>query len=271
MNSKSTEQDSKYRDIELMSVEDILQSINNEDMLVAKAVSTALPQVANLVKGIVEKMTFGGRLFYIGAGTSGRLGVVDASECPPTFGVDPGTVVGVIAGGNDAMFKALEFAEDDMQQAWKDLESHKVNETDVVIGISASGSTPYVLGGLISCQQNRILTGSISCNQHAVISTYADFPVEVVVGPEFITGSTRMKCGTAQKMILNMISTAVMIQMGRIEDNKMVNMQLTNIKLIERGTDMLMAALGIESRDKAKDLLLNSGSVKKGDRIVQEA
>lgn len=270
MNSKTTEQDSKYRDIEMMSVEDILHSINNEDMLVAKAVSTALPQLANLIKAIVEKMTLGGRLFYIGAGTSGRLGVVDASECPPTFGVDPGMIVGVISGGKDAMFKALEFAEDDIQQAWKDLESHNVNETDFVLGISASGTTPYVLGGLKACQQNRILTGSISCNQHAVISAYANFPVEVVVGPEFITGSTRMKCGTAQKMILNMISTTVMIQLGRVEDNKMVNMQLTNLKLIERGTDMLMAALGIETREKAKDMLLNSGSVKKAIEVYKK-
>ncbi|MFN5421697.1 MAG: N-acetylmuramic acid 6-phosphate etherase [bacterium] len=263
MNLKNTEQDSNYRDIESMSVEHILQSINNEDMVVAKAVSTALPQVAALVKGVVQKMLLGGRLFYIGAGTSGRLGVVDASECPPTFGVDQNLVVGVIAGGNDAMFKALEFAEDDLQQAWKDLSSQQISDADVVIGISASGTTPYVLGGLKACQENRILTGSISCNQDAVISQHADFPIEVLVGPEFITGSTRMKCGTAQKMLLNMISTAVMIQLGRIEDNKMVNMQLTNVKLIERGTEMLMTALDIKSKDIAKELLLRFGSVKK--------
>ena len=269
MKIKTTEQDSNYRAIELMSVEQILQSINDEDKLVAEAVSITLPQISALVKAVAEKMLQGGRLFYIGAGTSGRLGVVDASECPPTFGVEAGRVVGIIAGGNEAMFKAFEFAEDDTLQAWKDLEEQHVGDQDAVIGISASGSTPYVLGGLKACRANGILTGSISCNHGSIISEHADFPVEVVVGPEFITGSTRMKSGTAQKLILNMISTALMIQMGRIEDNKMVNMQLTNVKLIERGTEMIMTALGIESKENARELLLKSGSVKKAIELYR--
>lgn len=269
MNTKSTEQDSNYKGIELMSVEEILRSINNEDMLVAKAVSTVLPQVALLVKGIADRITVGGRLFYIGAGTSGRLGVVDASECPPSFGVDPSLVNGIIAGGHKAMFKALEFAEDDPQQAWKDLSAHQIKDIDVVVGISASGTTPYVLGGLKACQENNILTGSISCNHKTAISKYSDFPIEVVVGPEFVTGSTRMKCGTAQKMVLNMISTAVMIQLGKVENSKMVNMQLTNNKLIERGTEMLITALDIESKERARELLLNCGSVKKAIEVYK--
>jgi N-acetylmuramic acid 6-phosphate etherase len=227
------------------------------------AVSKAIPKITPLIEVIADKMLAGGRLFYIGAGTSGRLAVVDASECPPTYGVPYGMVVGIIAGGKEAMFNAVEFAEDDLAQAWVDLTAYNINQHDVVIGIAASGSTPYVIGGLRSCRENGIVTGSISCNFNAEISKEADFPIEVEVGPEFVTGSTRMKSGTAQKLILNMISTAVMIKLGRVEDNKMVNMQLTNEKLIARGIKMLMGNTNIDSFETAKSLLLKHGSVKK--------
>ena len=246
-----------------MSASEIISHINKEDQSVAFAVEKAIPQITLLTEAVVDKMLAGGRLFYIGAGTSGRLGVVDASECPPTYGIPHGIVVGIIAGGRNAMFNAVEFAEDDKTQAWKDLTEYDINENDVVVGIAASGSTPYVIGGLKKCRENGITTGSISCNFHAEISKEADFPIEVEVGPEFVTGSTRMKSGTAQKLILNMISTAVMIQLGRVEDNKMVNMQLTNEKLIARGTKMLMEKIKLKSAEEAKALLLKYGSVKK--------
>ena len=261
--NKTTEETSLYRHLEKMPVNEILFNINKEDQKVPLAVAKAIPQITSLVEAVSDKMLAGGRLFYIGAGTSGRLGVVDASECPPTYGVPHGMVIGIIAGGRNAMFNAVEFAEDDLHQAWKDLREHDIHSNDAVIGIAASGSTPYVIGGLRKCREEGILTGSISCNFNAEISQEADFPVEVELGPEFVTGSTRMKSGTAQKLILNMISTAVMIQLGRVEDNKMVNMQLTNEKLIARGTKMLMEKIQLNSPEEAKTLLLKYGSVKK--------
>lgn len=255
--------ESHYHHLEQMSAHEIISHINNEDQIVPLAVRSAIPTITALVEAIVDNMLAGGRLFYIGAGTSGRLGVVDASECPPTYGIAQGIVIGIIAGGKNAMFNAVEFAEDDPEQAWKDLNEYNITKNDVVVGIAASGSTPYVMGGLRKCRENGITTGSISCNFHAEISKQADFPIEVEVGPEFITGSTRMKSGTAQKLILNMISTAVMIQLGRVEDNKMVNMQLTNEKLIARGTKMLMEKINMPSEQEATSLLLKHGSVKK--------
>lgn len=258
-----TEQPSKYRHLEKMSVLEIITSINNEDKVVPLAVEKAIPQIEKLVSQIADKVLAGGRLFYIGAGTSGRLGVVDASECPPTFGVPHGLVIGLIAGGDNAMFKAVEFAEDSKDDGWKDLENYFVSDKDVVVGIAASGTTPYVIGALEECKKRGILTGSITCNPDAPVSKVADFPIEVVVGPEFVTGSTRMKSGTAQKLVLNMISTTVMIQLGRVEDNKMVNMQLSNEKLIDRGVKMVMEGLNLQDYEKAKELLLKYGSVKK--------
>lgn len=259
---KITEQDSAYRHLEKMSVMELLMHINHEDQKVATAVTKAIPDIELLVSAIVDKMISGGRLFYIGAGTSGRLGVVDASECPPTFGVPYDLVNGIIAGGNTAMFKAVEFAEDRTDQGWLDLQACQITEKDVVIGITASGTTPYVIGALDNANQNGVLTGSISCNPSAPVSKLAKFPVEIIVGPEFITGSTRMKSGTAEKLVLNMISTSVMIQLGRVEDNKMVHMQLTNDKLVERGILMVQKALGIE-KDEAKKLIETHASVKK--------
>ena len=258
-----TEQASKYRHLEKMSVLEIITNINNEDKVVPLAVEKAIPQIEKLVSQIADKVLAGGRLFYIGAGTSGRLGVVDASECPPTFGVPHGLVIGLIAGGDNAMFKAVEFAEDSKEDGWKDLESYNVSDKDVVVGIAASGTTPYVIGALEECRKRGILTGSITCNPDAPVSKVAEFPIEVVVGPEFVTGSTRMKSGTAQKLVLNMISTTVMIQLGRVEDNKMVNMQLTNEKLVDRGTKMVMEQLHINDYQKARTLLIRFGSVKK--------
>lgn len=269
--NKTTEETSLYRHLEKMPVNEILFNINQEDQKVPLAVAKAIPQITLLVEAVSDKMLAGGRLFYIGAGTSGRLGVVDASECPPTYGVPHGMVVGIIAGGRNAMFNAVEFAEDDLHQAWKDLREHDIHSNDAVIGIAASGSTPYVIGGLRKCREEGILTGSISCNFNAEISKEADFPVEVELGPEFVTGSTRMKSGTAQKLILNMISTAVMIQLGRVEDNKMVNMQLTNEKLIARGTKMLMEKIQLNSPEEAKTLLLKYGSVKKAMDMWMES
>lgn len=260
---KVTEQDSKYRHLEKMSTIELLENINKEDQLVPLAVQQAIPSIEKLITAIVDKMLSGGRLFYIGAGTSGRLGVVDASECPPTYGVPHGLVIGIIAGGENAMFKAVEFAEDSAEDGWQDLQTYKVSTSDVVVGIAASGTTPYVIGALDKCRKAGIVTGSISCNPHSPVSTSADFPVEVVVGPEFVTGSTRMKSGTAQKLVLNMISTSVMIQLGRVEDNKMVNMQLSNEKLVDRGVKMLMNETSIKDYEKAKDLLLTFGTVKK--------
>ena len=267
--TRVTEETSDYRNLEKMSVQELLHSINTEDQKVPLAVQKVIPDVEKLVLAITDKMLAGGRLFYIGAGTSGRLGILDASEIPPTFGMPHGLVIGLIAGGETAIRKAIENAEDDREQGWKDLEKHSAGENDVVIGIAASGSTPYVMGALEQCRNRNIVTGSISCNPSALISQYADHPIEVVVGPEFVTGSTRMKSGTAQKLLLNMISTAVMIQIGRVEDNKMVHMQLTNEKIIERGTQMVMSKLNLDSYEQAKELLLQHGSVKKATDAFQ--
>jgi len=260
---KITETDSHYRHLDEMSVKDLLENINKEDSKVPKLVQQQIPQIEALVQVISDKMLMGGRLFYIGAGTSGRLGIVDASECPPTFGVPYGLVIGIIAGGNKAITEAVEFAEDDTERGWLDLQEYNVNENDVVVGVAASGTTPYVIKALDKCRQNSIVTGSICCNPQAPLSAAADYPIEVVVGPEFVTGSTRMKSGTAQKLVLNMISTSVMIQLGRVEDNRMVNMQLTNDKLVDRGVKMLMHNLAIVDYELAKTLLLKYGTVKK--------
>lgn len=258
-----TESESNYHDLDKMSVLELITNINREDKTVPGAIETAIPQIESLITAIVDKMLMGGRLFYIGAGTSGRLGIVDASECPPTYGVPYGLVIGIIAGGSKAITEAVEYAEDDKEQGWADLQQHNVNDKDVVIGIAASGTTPYVIGALEQCRANGIVTGSISCNPNSPVSISADFPIEVVVGPEFVTGSTRMKSGTAQKLVLNMISTSVMIQLGRVEDNKMVNMQLTNEKIMDRGVKMLMDRLSLTDYMEAKDLLIQHGSVKK--------
>jgi N-acetylmuramic acid 6-phosphate etherase len=259
---KITESDSPYHNLEDMPVGEILRNINEEDKKVPEVIAGQIPAIEALVQAIVDKMLTGGRLFYIGAGTSGRLGIVDASECPPTYGVPYGLVIGIIAGGNKAITEAVEFAEDDTEQGWKDLFLHNVNSKDVVIGIAASGTTPYVIRALEKCREHGIITGSICCNPDAPLSKAADFPVEVVVGPEFVTGSTRMKSGTAQKLVLNMISTATMIQLGRVEDNKMVNMQLTNDKLVDRGVKMVMSQVGITDYDHALELLMKYGTVK---------
>ncbi len=266
---KITEMTSKYRHLERMPVQELLTNINNEDKTVPYAVERAIPQIEPLVQAIVAKMREGGRLFYIGAGTSGRLGIVDASECPPTFGVPHDWVIGLMAGGDSAIRKAVEFAEDSEIQAWKDLQTYLIDQQDVVIGIAASGTTPYVVHGLRHCQEHGIVTGCITCNPGAPVSAYADHPIEVVVGPEFVTGSTRMKAGTAQKLVLNMISTSVMIQLGRVLDNKMVDMQLSNTKLVERGTKMLMQALDLDYAT-AKAQLLEHGSVRKAMKANTE-
>jgi len=260
---KITEQTSNYRHLEKMTIGELLVNINKEDQVVPAAVEKAIPQIEKLAEVISDKMLMGGRLFYIGAGTSGRLGIVDASECPPTYGVPKGLVIGIIAGGEKAITSAVEFAEDDKEQGWKDLQAFNVSDKDVVIGIAASGTTPYVIGALDECRKRGIVTGSISCNPDSPVSAAAEHPIEVVVGPEFVTGSTRMKSGTAQKLVLNMISTSVMIQLGRVEDNKMVNMQLTNDKLVDRGVKMLMERSHIKDYEEAKKLLLKYGSVKK--------
>jgi N-acetylmuramic acid 6-phosphate etherase len=261
--NRTTEASSLYHDIEKSTTAAIVSNINTEDKKVAFEVEKQIPQISLLIDAAANKLQNGGRLFYIGAGTSGRLGMVDASECPPTFGVSEDVVVGIIAGGQKAMFHAVENAEDDMDQAWLDLQAHKISDLDVVVGIAASGTTPYVIGGLKKCQSQGIITGSISCNANSPISAHANFPIEVVVGPEFVTGSTRMKSGTAQKMVLNMISTSVMIKLGRIKGNKMVNMQLTNQKLFDRGVKMIMDELKINDTAKAEQLLKTYGSVKK--------
>ncbi|MES2519732.1 MAG: N-acetylmuramic acid 6-phosphate etherase [Bacteroidota bacterium] len=257
----TTEETSHYDNLDKMSVTQILEGINNEDKTVPYAVERAIPQIEALVNQIVPRMKEGGRLFYIGAGTSGRLGVVDASECPPTFGVPFDMVVGLIAGGDGAIRKAVENAEDDIEQAWKDLLEYEVNELDTIVGIAASGRTPYVIGGLNKARENGILTGSISCNSDSEISQAAEYPIEAIPGPEFVTGSTRMKSGTAQKLILNMISTSVMIQLGRVRGNRMVDMQLSNHKLVVRAENMIMKELGIE-REIAEALLQKHGSVR---------
>jgi N-acetylmuramic acid 6-phosphate etherase len=260
--TKTTEQASKYQHLEKMSVADLLLNINNEDKTVPFAVEKALPQIEILVTQIVKKMKIGGRLFYIGAGTSGRLGVVDASECPPTFGVPFDLVNGIIAGGEKAIRKAVENAEDNIENAWIDLSKFNINQNDVVIGIAASGTTPYVISGLQKCNENNIVTGSISCNSESPLSQMAKFPIDVIVGPEFVTGSSRMKAGTAQKLVLNMISTTTMIQLGKVKGNKMVDMQLSNSKLIDRGVKMIMEETAVDY-EKASLLLKKFGSVRK--------
>ena len=250
--TKTTEQDSNYNHLEKMSVSELLISINNEDKTVPFAVEKAIHQIESLVEQIVAKLKSGGRLFYIGAGTSGRLGIVDASECPPTFGVPHQLVVGLIAGGDSAIRKAVEFAEDSTTQGWKDLQEHSISNNDVVVGIAASGTTPYVISALEECNKNNIVTGCITCNHKSPLSLTAQFPIEVIVGPEFVTGSSRMKAGTAQKLALNMITTATMIQLGKVKGNKMVDMQLSNNKLVDRGVKMVMNELRITVEEASK-------------------
>ncbi len=244
-----------------MPLRELLENINREDQSVPLAVERAIPQVEALVNATVDRLKQGGRLFYIGAGTSGRLGIVDASECPPTYGVPHGLIIGIIAGGDGAIRKAVEFAEDDTTQAWKDLQEHQVTEQDIVVGIAASGSTPYVVGGLQACRSRGIATGCIVCNANSPIAAEADYPVEIFTGPEFVTGSTRMKAGTAQKLVLNMLTTATMVQLGHVKGNKMVDMQLSNHKLVERGTRMLMEELQL-TKPEAAALLQKYGSVR---------
>ncbi|UCS95334.1 N-acetylmuramic acid 6-phosphate etherase [Echinicola marina] len=259
----TTESSSLYDHLEEMSTNDLLKNINQEDQKVAKAVEKAIPQIEGLVNAAVKGLESGGRLFYIGAGTSGRLGILDASEIPPTYGASPSLVQGLIAGGDSAIRTAVEGAEDDPEQAWKDLEKRQINHKDILIGIAASGKTPYVLGGLKAAQKNGLVTGSISCNKNAAISHAANFPIEVEVGPEFVTGSTRMKAGTVQKLVLNMISTSLMIKLGKVKGNKMVHMQLSNNKLVDRGTKMVMDEIPDLDYEAAKQLLSKHGSVKK--------
>ena len=259
--TKITEQASKDEHLEKMSVHELLTNINEEDKTVPNAVEKAIPQIEALVAQIVAKLKLGGRLFYIGAGTSGRLGVVDASECPPTFGVPFDLVNGIIAGGDTAIRRAVENAEDNATQAWIDLKANNIGANDVAIGIAASGTTPYVIGGLETCNENNILTGCITNNAGSPLALTAQFPIEVVVGPEFITGSSRMKAGTAQKLVLNMISTAAMIQLGKVKGNKMVDMQLSNIKLVDRGVKMIMDEIPV-SYEEGSQLLKKYGSVR---------
>lgn len=257
-----TETSSLYDNLESMSVRELLDNINQEDAKVHVAVNQAIPQIQKLVERTVARMKKGGRLFYIGAGTSGRLGVLDASEVPPTFGVPDNIVIGLIAGGDGALRKAVEAAEDHPTKAWDDLMKFNINSNDTLVGIAASGTTPYVIGGLKIAREHGVLTGCVTCNPNSKMAETAEIPIEAIVGPEFVTGSTRLKAGTAQKMILNMITTSIMIKLGRVKGNKMVNMQLTNKKLIERGTRMIVEELNIH-RDEAKRLLLLYGSVKK--------
>lgn len=267
---KVTEQDSKYRHLEKMSVKELLVNMNNEDKLVPIAVEKAIPQIEKLVEAVIEKLNNGGRLFYIGAGTSGRLGILDASEIPPTFGASPDLVNGIIAGGKAAITSAVEKAEDNPWQGWEDLAQYHISSSDVVIGIAASGTTPYVIGALEKCNEQGIVTGCVTSNANAPLARVAKFPVEVIVGPEFVTGSSRLKSGTAQKLVLNMITTSTMIRLGRVKDNKMVNMQLSNDKLVDRGTRMLMQELAIEDYDKAKQLLQTFGSVMKAIKATKQ-
>jgi N-acetylmuramic acid 6-phosphate etherase len=263
MRDKSvTEQASYYDNLEHMSIMELLKNMNREDKKVPEAVGEAIPQIEPLVEEIVDRFERGGRLFYIGAGTSGRLGVLDASECPPTYGVPHDWVIGLIAGGDGAFRKAVEFAEDDMEQAWKDLSEYKINTSDVLVGIAASGRTPYVIGGLMKANENGVLTGCITCNKGSKVAEVSKYPIEVIVGSEFVTGSTRMKSGTAQKLVLNMISTSVMVKLGRVRGNKMVDMQLTNEKLVNRGTLMIANELGVD-QNLARELLMEHQSVRK--------
>ena len=258
---KTTEQDSLYRGLEKMSTSDLLSNINQEDRKVAEAVQKAIGDIAGLVDAIVDRMELGGRLFYIGAGTSGRLGILDASECPPTFGVPDDWVIGLIAGGDSAIRKAVEKAEDNYDGAWADLAEFNINKLDSLVGIAASGTTPYVVGGLEKAQKSGIMTACITANPGSPVSSWADYPIEIETGPEFLTGSTRMKAGTAQKLVLNMISTGVMIRLGRVLDNKMVDMQLNNTKLRERAVKMVMELTGLSEED-AKLELEKEGSVR---------
>ncbi len=263
-----TESASEFENLEKMTVEELTAAINQEDAKVHVAVKEALPQISRLIELTLERMCRGGRIFYLGAGTSGRLGVLDASELPPTFGVPDTMVLGLIAGGDVALRKAVESAEDDPEMAWKEIQERNVTNLDTVIGIAASGSTPYVVGGIRRARENGLLTGCITCNPGSQVAQAAEFPVEVIVGPEFVTGSTRLKAGTAQKMVLNMITTTLMIKMGRVKGNKMVNMQLTNQKLVKRGTRMIMEETGLEEKT-AQEYLLKYGSVKKALEFIR--
>jgi N-acetylmuramic acid 6-phosphate etherase len=262
VDNKITEQPSHYDHLEQMSVAELLQHINDEDALVAEAVRKALPQIEALVEAIEPRMKRGGRLFYVGAGTSGRLGVLDASELPPTFGVPDTWVIGIIAGGERALRHAVEKAEDIIEKGWEDVQAHHPTTDDTVIGIAASGTTPYVVGAVREAHRNGLLTGCITSNPNTPLAQAAEYSIETIVGPEFVTGSSRMKSGTAQKMVLNMISTSLMIRLGRVEGNRMVKMQLTNAKLVDRGTRMLQDSLGL-SYEEAKQRLLDAGSVDK--------
>lgn len=265
----TTEKSSNHNQLEQKSTLELLEGMNQEDQSVPNAVKKEIPAIQALVDAAYVKMKQGGRLFYIGSGTSGRLGIVDASECPPTFGVDPKRVVGIIAGGDKAIRTAVENAEDDPLQGWYDLKENQINPLDFVIGISASGTAPYVQGAMEKCKDNNIGTGSIACNQNSTIGKIADFPVEVIVGPEFVTGSTRMKSGTAQKLVLNMISTSLMIKLGHVQGNQMIDMQLSNQKLITRGTRMIMEQTGLDEYT-ANDLLIKHGSVRKAVEQVSK-
>lgn len=258
---KVTESSSKYRHLEKMDTIELLTHINNEDKSVPLVIEQQIPTIERVVNMIVDHMLSGGRVFYLGSGTSGRLGVVDASELPPTFGVDDSMFIGLIAGGDKAIRKAQEFAEDDIEQGWKDIQQFNPTTSDIVIGIAASGSTPYVWGALKKAQENGLKTSCIVCNPGSKVAEFSTIPIEIIVGSEFVTGSTRMKAGTAQKLVLNMISTSVMIKLGRVKDNKMVDMQLSNKKLVDRGTKMVMAETGLNYED-AKELLLKFGSVR---------
>ena len=258
---KTTEQDSNHNHLEKMSVSELLENINKEDKTVPYAVEKSLPQIEGLVNQIVEKLKQGGRLFYMGAGTSGRLGILDASECPPTFGVSHDLVIGIIAGGDSAIRKAVEFAEDSKTQGWIDLQEYNISANDVVVGIAASGTTPYVISALETCNKNNIITGCITCNKTSPLSQVSKYPIEVVVGPEFVTGSSRMKAGTAQKLVLNMVTTSTMILLGHVKGNKMVDMQLSNNKLVDRGAKMIMKEINV-SETKALELLSKHKSVR---------
>jgi N-acetylmuramic acid 6-phosphate etherase len=267
---KVTEQPSPHDDLDKKTIRDILAEINQEDQKVAIAVQQTIPAIEKLVAGVVERMRRGGRLFYIGAGTSGRLGVLDASEIPPTFGMPDTYVIGLIAGGDMALRNPVEAAEDNMEKGWEELTEHQINQNDVLVGIAASGTTPYVIGALRHARANGVLTAAISCNPNSPVAAEAEIKIEPVVGPEYVTGSTRMKAGTAQKMVLNMITTSTMIKLGRVKGNRMINMQLTNQKLIDRGTRMIMEELDLPY-EQAKNLLLLNGSVKRATDSYNKA
>ncbi len=266
---KTTEKNSLYNNLEFKSTREILSDINQEDKAVAYIVEKIIPEIEILIDSIYETLKNGGRLFYIGSGTSGRLGILDASECPPTFGVDSELVIGIIAGGDKAIRKSQEYAEDSLTQAWKDLKKYKITKKDIVIGVAASGTTPYVLGGIKECNKNKVVTGCITCNKNSPLSAIAKYPIVAVVGPEYITGSSRMKAGTAQKLILNMISSSVMIKLGRIKGNKMVDMQLSNNKLVKRGENIIKSELDVTD-SKAKELLKKSKNVRKAIESFKE-